>query len=83
MEDYYWGGWYIGWGWVLGLGLIMVIFSMFVSWGYTYRVRRRFFKGESRKDAFAALNERYVRGEIEYKEYEDLKTEILSKNKKI
>ena len=40
MEHYYWNDWYSGWGWFLWFGVIMLIFSSFGNWGYTYRIHR-------------------------------------------
>ena len=32
--------WYLGWGWILWLGFIFLMFSNFGNWGYTYRAHR-------------------------------------------
>ena len=80
MEHYYWNDWYAGWGWFLWFGLIMLIFSSFGNWGYTYRVHRRFASQFPLKNAMDFLNERYACGEIEYGEYEKIKNHIRQKN---
>lgn len=75
MEHYYWNDWYSGWGWFLWLGLVLVMFSSFGNWGYTYKVRRRV-DGSSQKNAIDILKERYARGEIKYDEFRKMKTDI-------
>lgn len=69
------GDWYFGWGWFLWLGFIIIMFSSFGNWGYTYRVHRKF--GERpRKEAIDILNERYARGDITRVQYLELKSDI-------
>ncbi len=71
----YWNDWYLGWGWFLWLGFVILMFSSLGSWGYTYRAHRRF-DGESRSDAFDILDARYAKGEISREEYARMKAEI-------
>jgi putative membrane protein len=68
---------YIDWSWILWMGFIVLVFSSFGNWGYTYRAHRKF--GDSpRKDAVAILNERYASGELSRAQYLELKTDIAS-----
>ena len=80
MEHYYWNDWYSGWGWFLWYGIIILIFSSFGNWGYTYRVHR-LYGDESQKTALDILNERYARGEIQRDEFQRMKSEIKSESK--
>jgi putative membrane protein len=66
---------YFSWGWILWFGFIMLIFSSFGNWGYSYRAHRKY-DGSSRKDATAILNERYASGAIDRVQYLQLKTDI-------
>lgn len=72
--------WFLGWGWILWLGFIFLMFSSFGNWGYTYRVHRRY-GGQPRKEALDILNERYARGEIAREQYGVLKSDITSTSK--
>jgi putative membrane protein len=76
VQHYYWNDWYSGWGWFLWFGLILVMFSSFGNWGYTYSAHRRF-AGHPRKNALDILNERYARGEIKNDEYAKMKSTIV------
>lgn len=77
MEQYYWNSWYSGWGWFLWFGLILVIFSSFGNWGYTYRVHRKY-GAEPQRRAIDILNERYARGEMAREEFQRMKSEMIS-----
>lgn len=77
MEHYYWNDWYSAWGWFLWFGMILLIFSSFGNWGYTYRVHRLYGE-DSSKTALDFLNDRYARGEIQSDEYQRIKSEIKS-----
>ncbi len=67
--------WYFGWGWILWMGFIFLMFSSFGNWGYTYRAHRKYAL-QPRKEALDILNERYARGEIKLAEYSEMKTQI-------
>jgi putative membrane protein len=70
----YGNGGFFGWGWVLWIGFMVIMFSSFGNWGYTYRLHRRY--GEPPKGALDILDERYARGEIARDEYARMKSEI-------
>jgi hypothetical protein len=40
MTNGVWNDWYLGWGWFLWFGILMLAFSSVGNWGYTYRVHR-------------------------------------------
>ena len=67
--------WTAGWGWILYVGLIVLLFSNFGSWGYTYRAHRRFDAFQP-KGAGDILDERYARGEITREQYGEMKADI-------
>lgn len=67
--------WLFGWGWLLWLGFIVLVFSALGNWGYTYRAHRKY-DCPPRKDAIDSLNERYARGEITREQYREIKAEI-------
>jgi putative membrane protein len=68
---------YFGWGWILWLGFIFLIFSSLGNWGYAYRAHRKF-DGVPRKDATSILNERYAAGELTRAQYLELKSDIAA-----
>lgn len=63
-----------GWTWLLWIGFMIILFSSFGNWGYTYRLHRRF--PTAPKGAIDILDERYARGEIDRDEYGRMKSEI-------
>ena len=77
MNHFVGNGWYFGWGWILWLGFIFLMFSSFGNWRYTYRVHRKY-DGHPKKEAFDILNERYARGEITRDQYSLMKSDISS-----
>ena len=77
MVHSYWNDWFFGWGWILWLGFLLLMFSSFGNWGYTYPVHRTI--GQPRKEAMDILNERYARREITREQYTQLKADISSK----
>ncbi len=68
---------FFGWGWILWMGIIFLMFSSIGNWGYAYRVHRKV-DGSSRKDAAAILNERYASGELTRTQYLALKSDIAA-----
>ena len=77
MQHLYSNGLYFGWGWALWVGFIILMFSSFGNWGYTYRAHRKY-DGAPRPAAVDILNERYARGEITRDQYNLLKADITS-----
>jgi putative membrane protein len=77
MTHYYWNDWYFGWGWVLWIGFIILMFSGVGNWGYTYNAHRKYNLGLP-KGALDILNERYARGEITREQFAQLKADILA-----
>ncbi len=77
MDHYYWNDWYLGWGWLLWYGIIILMFSSVGNWGYTYRANRKY-QDSPRKEALDILNERYARGEIVRDEFTRMKSDIKS-----
>ena len=67
--------WYFGWGWILWLGFVFLMFSTMGNWGYTYRAYRKY-DMQPRKEAFDILNERYARGELTSEQYADMKVQM-------
>ena len=55
MMHNYWSDWYFGWGWLLWLGFIFLMFSTIGNWRYTYRAHQKF-EGRSEKEAIDILN---------------------------
>jgi putative membrane protein len=75
MTHTYWNDWYFGWGWILWLGFVFLLFSSMGNWGYTYSAHRRY-DGQPTKQALDILNERYARGELTNEQYAGMKREI-------
>jgi putative membrane protein len=71
----YWNDWYFGWGWMLWLGFIFLMFSSLGNWGYTYRAHQKY-QGQPGKEALDILNERYARGDVTREQFIQLKSDI-------
>jgi len=76
--NYGYNDWMFGWGWLLWVGFLFLIFSSFGSWGYTYRAHRRV-DGLTGSTALAILNERYARGDLTREEFLQLKADVTLK----
>lgn len=77
MNTYNWNDWLSGWGWIVWFGFILIMFSSFGNWGYTYRAHRKFDRRPENR-SFDILDERYARGDIDREQYKRLKSDILS-----
>lgn len=66
-----------GWGWILWLGFIFLIFSSLGNWNYSYRAHRRV-DGTYIKDALCILKERYATGELTRTQYIEMKSDIAA-----
>jgi putative membrane protein len=75
MNNAYNGGWLFGWGWLIWIGFVFLMFSNFGSWGYSYRAHRRV-DGLASNSALVILNERYARGELTREQYLQLKADV-------
>lgn len=63
-----------GWGWILWVGLILLLFSSVGNWNYAYRAHRKV-EGSS-KDAITILKERYCAGELTRTQFLEMKSDI-------
>ena len=77
MGNTYWSDWYTGWGWFLWFGLMILLFSSFGNWGYTYRLHQNYGR-PPQKGALDILSERYARSEITHDEFRQMKTAITT-----
>ena len=66
-------GWGMGFGWIFGLFALVAVVWFLIRMTRTSPDLPEY----SRKSALDFLNERYARGEIDKKEYEDKKESIL------
>ena len=78
MQHAYWNDWNFGWGWILWLGFVLLLFSSLGNWGYTYRTHRRF-GSMPRSTAFEILDARSAKGEITGDGSAQMKSEISSR----
>jgi putative membrane protein len=66
---------YDGWGLVLWVGMIILLFSSVGNWGYTYQAHQRYIAFDGR-DALDILSERFARSEITRDEYRSMRDEV-------
>jgi putative membrane protein len=72
-----------GWGWIIWLGFIFLMFSNLGDWNYAYRAHR---EGDhsATKDPATILKERYAAGELtrtqylEITQYLEMKSDIAA-----
>jgi putative membrane protein len=67
--------WYFGWGWMLWLLFVFLMFSSIGNWGYTYRAHRKY-DGQRGSNAIDIVNERYARGDVTREQFLLLKSDI-------
>jgi putative membrane protein len=67
---------YFGWGWLLWVGFIILMFSSFGNWGYTYRAHRKV-DGSLSRDAASILSARYASGELTRAQYLEMRSDII------
>jgi putative membrane protein len=77
MTHSFWNDWYFGWGWMLWIGFIILMFSGLGNWGYTYNAHHKYNLGRP-NGALDIFNERYARGEITREQFTQLKADILA-----
>jgi putative membrane protein len=75
MQHYFWNDWYLGWGWFLWLGIMLLLFSSMGNWSYTYAAHRKYRQPEL-KDALDILSERYARGQITREQFHQMKADL-------
>jgi putative membrane protein len=71
---------YIGWSWLLWVGVILLFASNIGNWGYTYQAHLKYSDLHPRSKAFDILSERFARGEITREEYTNMKSTIEGQN---
>lgn len=68
-----WHGWGMGFGWIIGLALLILIIWIVVR----LVIQNQYPRHENRKAALDILRERYARGEIDKKEFEEKKKDLI------
>ena len=66
-------GWGMGWWWIIGLIIVVAVIWMVIKSKNTNRNANM----PSGKSAFDILKERYARGEIDKKEFEERKKDLI------
>ena len=64
-----------GWGWILWVGFIFLLYSGLGNWGYTYRAHRKYNSGLT-NSGLGIANQRYARGEITREQFMQIKADI-------
>ena len=78
MNNDFWTMLSANWGWILWFAMIILVFSSFGNWNYTYQAHRKYNGLTTDKDTIDILTERYAQGELNRAEFLSLKDEILS-----
>ncbi|MFO7977185.1 MAG: SHOCT domain-containing protein [Bacteroidales bacterium] len=68
------GYWGMGWGWIVGLIFLVIIFWFIVR---TASQRNQSSGSSGGRNALDILKERYARGEIDKEEYESRKRDLM------
>ncbi|TAL83636.1 MAG: SHOCT domain-containing protein [Candidimonas sp.] len=66
---------YFGWGWFLWCGVLILFFSSFGNWCYTYAAHRRYGL-LPQKQAIDVINEQHTKGEITREQVGQMKLDI-------
>ncbi len=74
MQHYFWND-YFGWGWLLWFGILILFFSSFGNWRYTYAAHRRYGL-LPQKQAIDVINEQHTKGEITREQVGQMKLDI-------
>jgi putative membrane protein len=77
MQHYFWNDWYLGWGWFLWVGMMVLFFSSMGNWRYSYAAHRKYDR-QNPDDAIDILNQRYARSEITRDEFVRMKSDIAN-----
>jgi len=73
MEGFGMHGWGMGWGWIIGLIVLVLIVWLIVK----TTTQNRSLEQNQGKSALDILKERYARGEIDKKEFEEKKKDLM------
>ena len=68
-----WHGWGMGFGWIFGMIFLVLLIWIIVR----LATQNQFYGHESRNKAIDILKERYARGEIDKKEFEEKKKDLM------
>jgi putative membrane protein len=74
MMDGFGHGWGMGWGWIIGVFIILAVVWLIIKAINSNKHRG----GTPEKSALDILKDRYARGEIDRKEFEEKKKDLLS-----
>ncbi len=74
MNGGYFHGWWMPWGWILGLIILIAIILLFAR---TLNQQNQAVNPPAHRSALDILKERYAKGEIGKEEFEEKKKDIL------